>query len=62
MRAYGYDITGVDVLDAYAAVMLAAGAMGVDEATIKENVRTAIAVSGVSSSFVQRVLANQLAM
>ncbi|MDN2702031.1 hypothetical protein O0881_08495 [Janthinobacterium sp. SUN100] len=62
MRGYGYDITGIDVLDAYAAVMLAAGAMGVDEATVKENVRAAIAASGVGGMFVQRVLAHQLAM
>ena len=62
MRGYGYDITGVDVLDACAAVMLAAVAMGVAEATVKENVRTAIAASGVGGLFVQRVLAHQLAM
>jgi len=61
MRGYGYDITGIDVLDAYAAVMLAAGAMGVTEATVKENVRRAIAVSGVSGLFMQRGLAHQLA-
>ena len=62
MRGYGYDITGIDVLDAYAAVMLAAGAMGVDEATVKENVRLAITASGVGGMFVQRVLAHQLVM
>ncbi|WP_219136386.1 hypothetical protein [Janthinobacterium sp. UMAB-60] len=62
MRGYGYDITGIDVLDAYATVMLAAGAMGMDEATVKENVRAAITASGVGSLFVQRVLAHQLAM
>lgn len=62
IRGYGYDITGIDVLDAYAAVMLAAGAMGVDEATVKENVRLAITASGVGGMFVQRVLAHQLAM
>ena len=62
MRGYGYDITGIDVLDAYAAVMLAAGAMGVDEATVKENVRAAITANGVCGMFVQRVLAHQLAM
>ena len=27
MPGYGYNITGIDVLDAYAAVMLVAGAM-----------------------------------
>lgn len=59
---YGYDITGVDMLDAYAAVMLAADAIGVDEATVKENVRATITASGVGGMFVQRVLAHQLAM
>lgn len=29
-NGWGYDITGVDVLDAYAAVMAAADAAGVD--------------------------------
>lgn len=62
MRGYGYDITGIDVLDTYAAVMLAADAKGVDEATAKENVRATIAASGVGGVFVQRVLARQLAM
>mgnify|MGYP003611254761 CR=1 FL=1 len=62
MRGYGYNITGIGVLDAYAAVMLAASAMGVDEATVKENLRAAIAASGVSGVFVQRVIAHQLVM
>ena len=31
-NGWGYDITGVDVLDAYAAVIAAANAAGVDEA------------------------------
>lgn len=64
MRGYGYDITGIDVLDAYAAVMLAARAMDVDvdEATTKENVRASITANGVCGMFVQRVLAHQLAM
>ena len=64
MRGYGYDITGIDVLDAYAAVMLAARAMDVDvdEATTKENVRASITANGVCGMFVQRALAHQLAM
>jgi hypothetical protein len=62
MRGYRYDITGIDVLDAYAAVMLAARAMDVDEATAKENVRASITANGVCGMFVQRALAHQLAM
>jgi len=31
----GYDITGIDVLDAYAVVMAAGGAAGVDEADVR---------------------------
>lgn len=61
MHGYGYDIAGQDVLDAYAAVMLSAGAMRVDESTVKENIRAAIAENGVNSLFIQRVLAHQLA-
>lgn len=38
-KGWGYDITGVDVLDAYAAVMAAAGAAGVDETVVKADVR-----------------------
>ncbi|WP_367185280.1 hypothetical protein [Rugamonas sp.] len=44
-NGWGYDITGVDVLDAYAAVMAAAGAAGVDETVVKVDVRAMIPAS-----------------
>ena len=59
-KGWGYDITGVDVLDAYAAVMAAAGAAGVDETVVKADVRALIAASRGGGEFVGRVLARQL--
>ena len=41
---WGYDITGIDVLNAYAAVMAAASAAGVDENVVKGDMRALIAV------------------
>lgn len=61
MRGYGYDITGMDVLDAYNAIMEAANAANVDAATAKENVRVLIASNGAGGNFVQRMLAHHLA-
>ena len=60
-NGWGYEITGVDVLDAYAAVMAAAGAAGVDESAVKADVRAIIAASRGGGEFVGRVLARQLA-
>lgn len=60
VSGWGYDITGIDVLDAYAAVMAAACAAGVDETSIKADVRALIAVSQGGGEFVGRVLARQL--
>ena len=57
---WGYDITSVDVLDAYAAVMAAAGAAGVDESVVKADVRELIAASRSGGEFVARVLARKL--
>ena len=62
MHGYGYDITGIDVLEAYAAVMLVTGAIGVDKAVAKENVRATITTSGVGGMLVQRVLVPKLMM
>jgi hypothetical protein len=59
-KGYGYDITGVDVLDAYAAVMAAAGAAGVDVAVVRADVRALIAASRVGGEFVGRVLGPQI--
>lgn len=57
---WGYDITGIDVLDAYAAVMAAAGGAGVDETVVKADVRAIIAASLGGGEFVGRVLGRQL--
>jgi hypothetical protein len=60
-NGWGYDITGVDVLDAYAAVMAAAGAAGVAEAVVKADVRELIATNRGGGEFVGRMLSSQLA-
>jgi hypothetical protein len=57
-NGWGYDITGIDVLDAYAAVMAAAGAAGVDQTVVKADVRAIVAVGG--GEFVGRILGRQL--
>lgn len=58
---WGYDITGIDVLDAYAAVMAAAVAAGVDETVVKADVRAIIAdTRGGGGEFVGRELGRQL--
>ena len=57
---WGYDITGVDVLDAYAAIMAAAGAAGVEETVVKADVRERIAACGTGGDFVLRVLTRLL--
>lgn len=56
MRGFGYDITGVDVLDAYAAVMEAANTAGVDEGTVKADIRALIAKSRTSGESLQPIL------
>jgi hypothetical protein len=58
-NGWGYDITGADVLDAYAAVMAAAGAAGVAEAVVEADVRALIAASRGGGEFVGRVLGRQ---
>ena len=60
-NGWGYDITGIDVLDAYAAVRAAAGAAGVDETVVKADVRALIAANRGGGEFVGRVLVPQLA-
>ena len=60
-NGWGYDITDIDVLDAYAAVMAAADAAGVDETVVKADVRALIAASRGGGEFVGRVLARHLA-
>jgi hypothetical protein len=60
-NGWGYDITGIDVLDAYAAVMAAAGAAGVDVEVVKADVQALIASGRSGGEFVGRVLARQFA-
>lgn len=60
-NGYGYDITGIDVLDAYAAVLQAAGAAGMDENVVKADMRALIVASRGGGEFVRRVLGRQLA-
>ena len=57
----GYDITGVDVLDVYAAIMASAGAGGVDEEVVKAGLQELIAASQNGGEFVGKVLSQQLA-
>lgn len=61
VSGWDYDITGIDVLDAYAAVMAAAGASGLDESVVKANVRALITASSSGGEFLERVLGRQLA-
>lgn len=56
-NGWGYDITGIDLLDAYAAVMAAGAIAGVDEAVVNADVRELIAGSGTGGEFVLRILA-----
>lgn len=59
-NGWGYDISGIDVLDAYAAIMEAANSAGTDEIVVKADVRELIAACGTGGDFVLRVLARQL--
>lgn len=57
---WGYDITGIEVLDAYAAVLAAAGAAGVDETVVNEDVWALIAANPSGGDFVGRILSRKL--
>lgn len=57
----GFDFTGVDRLGAYAAVMAAAAAAGVDAQMVKADVRALIAAARGGGEFVGRLLGRQLA-
>lgn len=59
-KGWGYDITGVDVLDAYAAVIVAVDVAGTDETVVKADVRAIIEASRGRGEFVGRVLEWQL--
>ncbi len=57
----GFDITGIDVLDAYAAVIQAADAAGLDRAAVKADVNALIVKYRSGGEFVRGVLERQLA-
>lgn len=61
MKGYGYDITSVDVVDAYSAVMQAAAAAHIDVATMKADIRALISAIPNGSDFVQKILERHLA-
>lgn len=60
-NGWGYEITNIDVLDAYTALMAAADAAAVDAELVKADLRALIAASDVAGKFVQKSLARQLA-
>ena len=53
-EGYGYEISGVDVLMAFSAIMIAAKNAGIDEAMMKEKIRQLIATQ--PGSYVREVL------
>ena len=58
---YGYEITSVDVWDAYRATLLAADRLGA-AADVRERVRKMVAVEGAGERFVTKVLARELGL
>jgi len=60
-QGFGFDITGIVVLDAYSAVMEAADAAGANDAAVKADIREIIAGNGSAQEFVRKVLAAHLA-
>lgn len=61
VNGWGYDITGADVLNAYDAIIAAAGIAGVDETVVKADVRAIIAANRGGGEFAGRMLSSQLA-
>ncbi len=57
---HGYDITGVDVLDAYSAVMHAASTAGVNARQMKAQIRALLAATLTGNQFMNTVLAHHL--
>jgi hypothetical protein len=61
-RGHGYEITGMDVLHAYTAVMQAVPGAGVDEHHIKEQIRAMISGSQPGNQFVKKILSPHLSV
>lgn len=59
-RGHGYDITGLDVLDAYSAVMLAASNAGADAQQVQAQVRELLTSVPPGQQFMKTVLAHHL--
>lgn len=59
-NGWGYEITSIDVLHAYAAVVVAAGGAGVDESAVKADVQALIAANPSGGGFIGRALARQM--
>nr|WP_281720646.1 hypothetical protein [Nitrosomonas nitrosa] len=57
---YGHEITGLDVLGAYNAVMRAASVAGVDAQQVKQQIRDMISGLQPSKQFVKKILAHHL--
>lgn len=58
---HGFEITGLDVMDAHAALMLAATRAGVTQSRIDEQVRELIAGPSVHNEFLRKMLGQRLA-
>ncbi|CAK0782082.1 Tetratricopeptide repeat protein [Gammaproteobacteria bacterium] len=57
---HGYDITGLEVLDAFNAAMQAAPGAGMDEASIKARITEMISGSSPTNEFVRKILTHRL--
>lgn len=60
-RGHGYEITGADVLDAYAAVALAASHAGLDERRISEQISQLLEAASPHNDFLRKILGHRLA-
>ncbi len=61
-RGHGYEITGIDVLDAYSAVMQAASNAGMDAQQIKTQIRDLLASKSGGKQLMENALARHLAV
>lgn len=59
-RGHGYEITGADVLDAYAAVTLAASHAGIDERRISEQISQLLETASPHNDFLRKILGHRL--
>ena len=55
-RGYGYELTGMDVSQAYQAVMDAGRAMGLPNGQIEQQVRRVVTTESAAGNFVERIL------